>query len=370
MTNNILKWLKERVIFSYVYFFYLIRDRSKKRVFISTLGKNYSDNGRAVSEELHKLDPSIEIIWESNNSSIMPNYVMTVKGRWAAKRAMAQSKVWIIDSSFFWKPKGVFSIAVWHGDRGFKKILHAVSKKKFIYGDTIDLFVTGSTYAEKMANEGFLYLGELLKVGSPRNDKLLNFESHKSEIQKIRKSIGVEEGCKILLFAPTFRDNLKEKQHLSINIAEVIETLEMKGEKWICLIRSHACSKGIFIDSCDKIIDVSNYEDMADLLLVADFLITDYSSCICDYILTSRPCVLAQFDRQQYEKESRQFWADPKDTGFLIANNQIELNDIANKLYQYDFDAISKKVNAFYGTYETGHAANLLAKRIIIELSK
>lgn len=354
----------------YMFLFYLFRNKRKKRVFISTIGKNYSDNGKAVSEELYKLDPSIEIIWEIINSSNLPNYVKAVKGRWAVRKAMAQSKVWITDSSYAWKPQDIFSIAVWHGDRGFKKVLHAAHELDYTIGNTIDLFITGSVYAEKMAKEGFLYHGELLKDGTPRNDKLLNIAKHKSDIQRIRKTIGIEDEYKILLFAPTYRDNLIDKQKVNVNLDKIIEILESGGDRWILLIRSHVCSSGLKVGTINKTIDVSNYEDMADLLLVTDFLITDYSSCICDFILTSRPCVLAQFDRQQYEMESRQFWVDPRDTGFLIANNQNELNEIVKKLSEYDFDAISKKVNHFYGTYESGHAANSLAKRIIKELNK
>ena len=49
---------------------------------------------------------------------------------------------------------------------------------------------------------------------------------------------------------------------------------------------------------------------MADLLLIADMLITDYSSCAGDYALLKRPMVLYQADRQEYLERDRTFYFD------------------------------------------------------------
>lgn len=355
----------------YMSFFYLFRNRKKKQVFISALGHRYADNGRSVSEELHKIDPSITIVWDTTNSLSAPDYVKKARGQLAVKKAMAQSRVWVIDRSYFWKPKDIFSVAVWHGDRAFKRILNAANEPGLTnIGRTIDLFVSGSEFGEKMAHEAFLYNGEILKSGSPRNDKLLHLDLFREERNSIRETLGIKKEIKILLYAPTFRDNSNHRQQVDVDFNKVLSILESKGETWVCLFRAHVGSKGIDFEHTNKIIDVSDYEDMADLLLVTDFLITDYSSCACDFVLTSRPCVLVQFDRDVYESESRKFWFDPKESGFLIANNQEELNDIIINLDMYNFEEISKRINTFFGTYETGRASYLLSERIIAELEK
>ena len=107
---------------------------------------------------------------------------------------------------------------------------------------------------------------------------------------------------------------------------------------------------------------------MADLLLIADLLITDYSSSAGDFLLTGRPLVLAHFDRKDYESQKRSLWVNPEEAGYLVAKNQDELNQILSHLYSYDHQAIADKINSFYGTRETGQSSEAVARRIIKQL--
>ena len=117
-------------------------------------------------------------------------------------------------------------------------------------------------------------------------------------------------------------------------------------------------------------IDVTPYPDMADLLLIADLLITDYSSCAGDFLLTGKPVILAHFDRDDYEAQGRPLWVNPNEAGYLVAKNQGELNRILSNLYSYDHQAIACKVNRFYGTKETGQSSEVIVRKIIQELNK
>ena len=107
---------------------------------------------------------------------------------------------------------------------------------------------------------------------------------------------------------------------------------------------------------------------MADLLLIADLLITDYSSCAGDFLLTGRPLVLAHFDIKHYEEQGRSLWVDPVEAGYLVAKNQDELNQILSNLYSYDHKAIADKINRFYGTKETGQSSEAVVRRILKEV--
>ena len=172
------------------------------------------------------------------------------------------------------------------------------------------------------------------------------------------------------MFAPTYRDSIKGKQSSQVDINECLQCLKENGENWICLVRAHSSSKGLSVDLNESIIDVSHKYDMTDLLLISDCLITDYSSCAGDFILTNRPCILAQFDRDEYENHSRELWIDPDETGFLIAKTQEELNHILENLYSYNHTEIAQKVNQFYGTHETGNSSVITAKKIINWMNK
>jgi CDP-glycerol glycerophosphotransferase len=109
---------------------------------------------------------------------------------------------------------------------------------------------------------------------------------------------------------------------------------------------------------------------MADLLLIADLLLTDYSSCAGDFLLTERPVVLVHFDKNEYLLKARSLWINPEEAGYLVAKNQSELNTILSHLYTYDHKAIANKINQFYGTKESGKSSEAVAKRIVQELKK
>ena len=116
--------------------------------------------------------------------------------------------------------------------------------------------------------------------------------------------------------------------------------------------------------------DVTDYPDMADLLLVADMLITDYSSCAGDFLLTGKPVVLAHFDRQDYQDKHRTLWVNVEEAGYLVAKNQQELNSLLSRINTYNHQEIDKKVLDYYGTKESGNSAEAVAHRIISELNK
>ena len=365
----------------YLRFMYAIRNRKHRSVYFYSFNGQYSDSPRAISEALHELDPSIELIWGLNEGVDAPDYVTKIVSRKKAKKAQVQSDAWVMNNNSApalgdYKGKNTFFVMTWHGDKNFKKIgweaydpMPERSKPHFELRD-VDLMTSGCEFGVIQAHVGLHYYGEILVEGLPRNDKLVFAQHHSKFADEIRSKIGVSPNTKILLFAPTFRDNDTTKQHIQVNILRVIKQLEQKGDNWVCLMRAHSSSKGLDYENNQKLIDVSYYRDMADLLLISDFLITDYSSCAGDFVLTGRPCVLAQYDRDQYEHNSRSLCYNPDDTGFLIAKNEEELDTIINQLDRYDHKAISQKVASFYGTKESGQSSKLVAERIINWINK
>ena len=360
---------------------YILRDRKTKSVFFSSFWGKYSDNPKAISECLHKLAPEIEQIWllNRNNEKYAPDYVSVVyPGTLMAWKKLAQAKIWVFNDTYrqrsgIYKGDQTFYIQTWHGDRGVKRIgyLTEYSKKANYNGQDLskcNLFVVGSEYGEKKARTGQKYEGEFSKVGMPRNDRLVNLRYYSEEVVGIKRSLGLDEHAKIMLYAPTYRDGAVQKQHCVIDINQSLRCLSSTGEKWICLLRAHSSSKGL-ISSGKEAIDVTSYPDMADLLLISDLLITDYSSCAGDFILTGKPVILAHFDKEEYQKDSRTLWVNPNEAGYLIANNQKELNDILSNLNSFNHNSISEKIKDFYGTNETGHASEYIAKRIIKEIN-
>lgn len=365
----------------FMWFCYIIRDRKAKSVFFCSFHGQYSDNPRAISECLHKLAPEIDQIWllTKKNEKYAPNYVKVVYPEtFMALIKQAQSKIWVLNDVYsrkgrIYKGKKTFYIQTWHGDRGIKRIgyLKDKSNRANTNGPDLskcDLYVVASEYGEKKARFGQRYEGEFIKEGMPRNDKLVNVGQYANEISKIKEKLEIEKGKKILLYAPTFRDGFAKKQKCIIDVKQSLGSLSRTGEEWVCLIRAHSNSMGL-VSNGSEAVDVTTYPDMADLLLISDALITDYSSCAGDFVLTGKPVILVHFDQEIYQTTSRTLWVSPNEIGYLIANNQEELNKILSNLNSYNHKSISGHVQNFYKTYETGHSSEYLAKRIIKEIN-
>ena len=351
----------------------------KKVVFKSFGGKSYSDNPKAISEKLFELDSSYKIVWlfkkPEDKKSIVPEYVKCVKDNSIfSLYELATAKFWVDN---FTKPLWTYKsnrqcyIQTWHGDRAIKKILYdspfSTSKNYLVENRICNIIITGSNFAENMYKTAMEYPDRFLKVGCPRNDVL--FTPRIENLKNIMKSLSLESNKHVLLYAPTLRRaanaNRWKQKIQDIDILSIISELEQKTDsEWICLVRSHSGVNGLDgIPQSEKIIDCSDYEDMADILCVTDVLITDYSSSATDFILTEKPVFLYQSDIQEYLTNDRTFYYDINKTGFLVSYSMEEL---ISQIRALDFDGYSnEKIREFYGTYETGNASEKVAKYII-----
>jgi CDP-glycerol glycerophosphotransferase len=330
---------------------FLKTDREKV-VFSSFGGKSYSCNPRAVSEELHKMAPEFKIIWlfrdAKKKKEIVPEYIQCVEiGTLRAHLEQIKAGFWIDNFNkpitIRKKPDQIY-IQLYHGDRGFKKILYdcrtLLANGHYKEGDLFetdncDLMTSGSDYYNRVIKSAFNYKGEVLQVGSPRND--LFFKYDYSDVLSIKNKLDINSDHKVFLYAPTFRDSLHGVAHEigDINLLATLKELEGKTkQRWICIIRAHSAVKGFANspENSNQIIDVTKYEDMRDLLLITDLLITDYSSSAGDFALLKRPIILYQSDREKYLQDDRTFYFDIDTSPFTVVFNQEELNAAIQEL--------------------------------------
>lgn len=370
------KKIKIMLADSYMRYYSIFHKINDTILFESFCGGQYSDNPRAVSEKMHDMYPDHRILWlmpseyYEKNKMIIPDYVECVDKGMPYYQARATAFCYVTNEGIQhkFKRKGQFFIQTWHGDRQFKKVLY--QSKDHLEIPVTDKFVTdlclsGSDCGTNLYQEGFRYKGEILKYGMPRNDRLIlnNYD----DIAHIRKILGLQPGKKVLLYAPTFRDyKKKSKMWTGVDLKAVLIKLNKKRRgDWVCLVRGHPRHSGLDI-ICDgsRIIDVTSYPDMTDLLLVSDMLITDYSSSAGDYVLLKRPVILAAFDRDNYEKNCREFKVPIDKPGFLIAENQNELEKLIMSMTEEDYKSSCDKVMKYYGIVESGNSAGMICERI------
>lgn len=346
--------------------------KKKKAVFTSFKGKWYSDNPKAISVKLHEMHPEFEIIWLFKNPEekreIVPEYVRIIKSDSVlALKELATAKFWVDNfgkSKYIYKSKKQVYIQTWHGDRSFKNVLHNVPKnikKHYIEEKKCDAMTAGSTTGKQKLSTAFVYYGFFLEYGSPRNDQLI--EDSQKRKNEIKEGLSIPLQSKIVLFAPTFRKaDIGGIQCVSeINLAEVLLTLnKLTNCDWKCLIRAHpGSSPGLALENNKEqnTIDVTTYEDMADLLLIADLLITDYSASAGDFVLKKKPVILFQPDRERYLLEERTFYFDINESPYVVAKNQEELIKKIILLDEKTAHDNCEDILRFYGATETGKAS-------------
>ena len=141
--------------------------------------------------------------------------------------------------------------------------------------------------------------------------------------------------------------------------------VERFGGEWRILVRFHFKLKNMPIPKkyLEKVVNVTDYPDMQELLCGVDFGITDYSSWMCDYILTRRPGFLFTLDIDKYVDE-RGFYYPLETSPFPVAKTNDELYE---KIINFDVKKYQKEIDKFLkekDCYEDGNASKRVVKKI------
>lgn len=364
-----------------IYCCFKLLPKRNKLVASAYQGKKYGDNLQYIIEELHEMDPDVEIVWlvDEQFHYVLPSYVRGASYTNRLRRAyeLATAKVWIsthrIDLAVR-KTKNQLFIETWHGGLGLKKVANDVPKGHGAGEAEIkntsrlaDVFISNSDHLTSIYRGGFGYRGKIWKCGYPKNDLLINGKPGCKE--KVCAEYGIDPDSKLLVYAPTFRDSFYQKgfvkETYDIALGELKKNLETSwGGKWTIILRWHP----VMVNEMKKygsfygadVVDATEYPDMQELILAADAFISDYSSCIFDAALRDIPCFTFATDFEEY-KGDRGVYYEMEELPFPYAKNNRELME---NVRTFDCDAYQQKWNAFKvrtGLHETGHAAKDIA---------
>ena len=154
--------------------------------------------------------------------------------------------------------------------------------------------------------------GEMLETGYPRNDVLAGADRD-ARTREVRRRLGLPEGARVVLYAPTFRDDVRDSRgRYRLEPALDIDLLRAAvGEDTVVLFRKHHYCVDPAPATADGFVrDVSAYPDGTELMLAADVLVTDYSSMMFDFANTGRPMLFFTYDLEAYRDEIRGFYFD------------------------------------------------------------
>ncbi|MFG2818927.1 CDP-glycerol glycerophosphotransferase family protein [Kitasatospora sp. NPDC048365] len=289
-------------------------------------GRGYADSPRAVHAELVRRGEPLEHLWAVDDAQAeVPAGVRPVRvfsPEWY--EALATSRYLVGNThlpEFLERRPGQVVVQTWHGSL-IKRIAHDVENSWL--GDAgylaaLDrevpnwsLLVSPSGYATPILRRAFRYEGEVLESGYPRNDVLARAGT--AEAAELRRRLGLPEGKRVVLYAPTWREDQQAeggegfRLDLRIDVAAAKAAL---GEDHVLLVRPHAHVREPLLGAGDGFLyDLASYPDVQDLLLAADVLVTDYSSIAFDFAVTGRPMLFFTYDLEHYRDTLRGFYFD------------------------------------------------------------
>jgi CDP-glycerol glycerophosphotransferase len=263
-------------------------------------------------------------------------------------RALAKAKYWVTN---FRTPEGVHPgkrktyIQTWHG-APIKRLGADITvekayptKKRAALIDWYkreaakwSILVSQSDYVTEKLWSAFA-IAELptqpkvLTEGTPRNVPLCAVTE--STRNSLRDRLGIPEGKSVALYAPTFRDNQHTSKFghthsLALDLRELRREL---GDEWVFLLRVHylvnnSIDVSLFTGFA---IDVGDYEEINDLYIASDVLVSDYSSSIVDYTVTGKPIIIYAYDLDEYEQAMRGFYIESAQFPGPIVKSQAKL---------------------------------------------
>lgn len=356
---------------------HLLPIKKNRVLFFSYYGSQYGCNPKYISQYLvREYSENLEVIWGFTNTRKSINGVRVVKyGSLKWYVALATSKVICTNyrmTDDFVKRKKQIYIQTWHSSLRLKKIEADVEGTlpadyvKMAKKDSAqtDYVLAGCGLSHKTFEKSFWYSGTILDCGTPRNDFLVQQNSQQS--QTIRHSLGIKNNEKIVMYAPTFRNNHSLEPY-NIDIMGLVSALcDRFGGEWKVLLKLHPhimdCKlfKGV-----QEVVDVSTYDDVQELLLVSDVLITDYSSLMFDFALTRRPVFLYASDIQCFVKNERSFYFRIQDLPFQLSKTNNELTATIRKYNANEYNTALNCFNNSIDSYENGCASKIVSDLII-----
>ena len=210
----------------------------------------------------------------------------------------------------------------------------------------------------------------MIEEGYPRNDFLKNYTEE--DVKRVRETIGLPEDKKIILYAPTWRDNqhVAGKGYVYENTLDIARLKKELGDEYVLLYRTHYFVENEMDLGTNEgfVYDVCAYEDINDLYIISDILITDYSSVFFDYGILKRPILFYMYDLKYYQDTVRGFYISLDELPGPIVEEQDEL---INKLKTVDEWTKGEEYTAKYQTFsdkftylDDGHASERVVKRI------
>jgi CDP-glycerol glycerophosphotransferase len=383
--KKLMKSQRARMKYFYIHS-YLKKPMEENWVLLeSFFGKNYSDSPKYIYEYLSKNYPGkFKFIWVIDKKDTKIPYNHTKVKRFSYKYAyyLARCKYYVFNSrqpEWVRKRKGNVFLQTWHGTPLKRLVFDQddVSSatpryKAQVYKQSRawDYLVAANYFSSETFKRCFMFNKTMLETGYPRND-ILHDKNLDAIAAEIRKKLNIPSNKKTILYAPTWRDDEfydkgQYKFALQMDLHQMKASL---GDEYVILLRTHYfIADAIDVTGLeDFAYNLSKYDDISELYLISDILITDYSSVFFDYANLKRPMLFFTYDLEKYRDVLRGFYINIEEElpGPLLYTTDEIIDSIKN------IETLGKKYSDRYEQFyekfcglEDGHASEKVAKAV------
>ena len=368
--------LRSFIVLGSVFFRFLglfVKKDPRLILFVSFSGKKYNDSPKSIFEQM-KVSPECDkfrYVWAFEQPDLFPQVdSQKVKiDSWNYFIIALKATYWVanvnIERGLKFKDKTSFYLNTWHG-AAINLMGKAVKGRSDFNWDHIDRFCISGNYEVPIIKRDFsVKQKSLLFSGLPRNDEL--YHASLGRINELRLKLGIPDGKKVILYAPTWRESTDGGENcLLAPPIDIKKWDSMLKKDYIVFIRAHVNTQKILnIQYNDIIRNASDYPAVNDLLLVSDYLISDYSSIIMDYCILGRPIVCFGYDYEEYKKIRGGFYFDlDKEIPSGICYTE---DEVLSYILNSNYEAECIKARRFRDTFIEfgGNATNICVDEIL-----
>lgn len=336
-----------------------------------------SGNLKALYLALKKYDYKIYWVVDNLNAlkSLQSNNVPAIRGTldninwyWTYLRAQ---KV-IIDGAYHDLYGNIDLVQLWHGAGGPKNVgllnnfTHRKTFDDFKRHTASYSFVLASSEYEVIRHSKSFGNPNVYITGSPKNDSLFNMDEDQNLQLKLK--LGLQMFAKVILYVPTFRDSGNLEPFSAVFWAKLNAQMQLRNHVFV--IKKHPWDKALIVPlGYSHIMDIStSVADVQDILIIADILVSDYSSIVSDFVLLHKPLVFYIYDYEHYVSECRNLYFDMMETlPGPFAYDEEELLKFINDLNWFDDPLYQKKYVKFldqFNYFKDGKSSERVLERI------
>jgi CDP-glycerol glycerophosphotransferase len=295
-------------------------------VYTSFGGRQCSDSPRAIHDELVRRGAPLEHLWVvADGMARAPDGSVALRENSREHHeALARARYVVSNDHFpewFRRREDQVGLQTWHGTPlkrlGFDVSAMLKTKRRFEthWDEQVrnwQYVISPNHFSTPILQRAYRLEGEMLETGYPRIDVLARPDREEAG-RRLRARLGLPEGVRTVLYAPTYRDQVIDRRNrYRLDLHLDIERLRAAvGQDTVILFRKHHYVLDPVPATADGFVrDVSSYPDGTELMLAADVLVTDYSSMMFDYANTGRPMLFFTYDLDTYRDEVRGFYFD------------------------------------------------------------